>query len=311
MVRTRLAAMVLLAAMLPVGCGPDAGDLEPVRTERCQPYCDGGRDAGVDAAVDAAVDTGPGPIPDEPLEDWDMEGAGALTGIFALEVTVRATVVVELEATQTYRLRLLQRGSEVRLKAEPCSVGLPSVPGVAELAIPPALDSLVRSKITEDEGAFLSAPDPIGATFTPPTFAVILGADLEEPLTDPLPTLEMPDSAIDEDEDGQPGVTIAAETLLCRQPEEAYIALRLLANVTGTIDDLDEFGGVVDATIEPTFLGFSDMCLSAAAELLIEPAPGSAFRAVRMGDAQDLDGNGNISCPEIAWLAPQIFPEEE
>lgn len=295
-------AWVVLAA-----CGPSPGDLDPVRTERCQPLCD---DAATDAPdnLDADIDAGP-VIPDEPLEDWDVEGAGPLTGIFAMRIAVNVKVVVDLVAVQDYRLRIVQRGREIRMKAEPCSVGLPNIPNVAELVLPDALDALLKTKVTEEEGTFLSMDDPLGATFAPPRVLVLLGADLDEPFDDPLPTAEMLERAIDEDEDGNPGVTIAADTVLCRQPEEAYVTVRLIADVGGTIADLDQFGGTVEASIEPTFLGFSDDCLEAAASLVIEPQPGSRFDAYRMGDAEDLDGNGNVSCPEITWLAPTIFVE--
>lgn len=297
--------LVWLSAL--IACGPSAGDLDFVREERCEPLCG---DAAIDAA-DAAIDLDAGPvIPDEPLEDWDVEGAGPLTGIFAMRIAVNVKVVVDLVAIQDYRLRIVQRGRQVRMKAEPCSVGLPNIPNVAELVLPDALDALLRTKVTEEEGEFLSAEDPLGATLTPPRVLVLLGADLENPFDDPLPTVEMPERAIDEDEDGNPGVTIAADTVLCRQPEDAYVTVRLIADTGGMIADLDRFGGTVEASIEPTFLGFSDDCLEAAASLVIEPQPGSRFDAIRMGDAQDLDGNGNVSCPEIAWLAPTIFSAE-
>ena len=290
-----------------LGCGPSPGDLDFVRDERCQPLCD---DASLDApdAFDADLDAGP-VIPDEPLEDWDVEGAGPLTGIYAMRIAVNVKVVIDLVAIQDYRLRIVQRGRNIRMKAEPCSVGLPNIPNVAELILPDALDALLKTKVTEEEGEFLSAEDPIGATFTPPRVLVLLGADLEDPFEDPLPTVEMPENAIDEDDDGNPGVSISATTLLCREPEEAYVTVRLIADTGGMITDLDRFGGTVDASIEPTFLGFSDDCLEAAASLVIEPQPGSSFEAIRMGDEQDLDDNGNVSCPEISWLAPTIFPE--
>lgn len=295
--------------VLLVACGPSPGDLDFVRDERCEPLCDA---AAMDApdAFDADLDAGP-VIPDEPLEDWDVDGAGPLTGIYAMRIAVNVKVVVDLVAIQDYRLRLVQRGRNIRMKAEPCSVGLPNIPNVAELVLPEALDALLKTKVTEEEGEFLSAEDPVGAMFAPPRVLVLLGADLENPFEDPLPTLDMLDNAFDEDGDGNPGVSIEASTVLCPEPEQAYVTVRLIADTGGTIESLDRFGGTVEASIEPTFLGFSDDCLEAAASLVIEPQPGSSFEAIRMGDAQDLDDNGNVSCPEITWLAPTIFTPED
>ncbi|MCZ7682570.1 MAG: hypothetical protein M5U28_28760 [Sandaracinaceae bacterium] len=80
---------------------------------------DAGRDAGPPG------DAGPPEIPDEPLEDWDEEGAGPLTGIFAVEVIIPARAVVDLESRQLYRLRILQRDDQVRMRISPCRFALP------------------------------------------------------------------------------------------------------------------------------------------------------------------------------------------
>jgi hypothetical protein len=289
-----VAALALLAA-----CGPSADGYEPVRTERGAPDA-GPPDAG-------PLDTGPPDVPDEPLEDWDTTGAGPLSGIFASEVTVNASVVIDVESRQLYRIRLLQRGAEVRARVQPCRILLPSVPGVADLIIGPETEAVLRTKTFEAEGPFLSAPDPVGASYRPPSTVIVVGAELADPAADPLPTMEDPTTAIDEDADGNPGVTIDAETVLCREPEEAYVALRAAAALDGVVEDLDTIAGTVDPQLDFEILGFSDECLGAAAALDVMVRPGSAFRALRVGDAQDLDGNGNVSCTELAWFAPRLF----
>jgi hypothetical protein len=37
--------------------------------------------------------------------------------------------------------------------------------------------------------------------------------------------------------------------------------------------------------------------------------PNSPFRAERVGNAQDIDQNGNVSCPEIVENASSLFPD--
>ncbi len=290
-------------ALCVVGCGPSATDYPYLRGEECTTPCE---DAGVDAG---RPDAGPPDIPDEPLEDWDETDADPLTGIFAVEVTIPARAVVEVETRQLYRLRVLQRGETVRLKVSPCRFALPSVPSVATLTIPPRLEAVLRGIAIEDEGPFLSAADPIGATITTPRATVLLGAMLGDPEADPLPTPEMPETAIDQDEDGQVGVTVAAETVLCRQPEELYLALRASVVMSATIAELDRFEGTVVPTLEQSVLGVSDRCLNAAASLEIEILEGSTFTALRADEASDYDGNGNVSCPEIAYYAEALFGE--
>lgn len=291
---------------LAVACGPSADGYPYLREAGCEEGCDP-MDAGRDAGPPG--DAGPPEIPDEPLEDWDEEGAGPLTGVFAVEVIIPARAVVDLESRQLYRLRILQRDDQVRMRISPCRFALPSIPSVATLTIPPRLEEVLRAISIEDDGPFLSAADPIGATLSTPRSIVVLGADLTDPENDPLPTTEMPERAIDQDEDGNPGVTLFAETVLCRMPEEAYITLRATVEMTATVEDLDRIEGAVTPTLDQTVLGISDRCLTAATTLTIEILEGSAFTAVRVGEDQDLDDNGNVSCPEIAWYAPRLFGE--
>lgn len=297
---SRLAPLLALAL---VACGPTGDGYPYVRGEECATLCD---DAGTDAGN---PDAGPPDIPDEPLEDWDVTDADALTGIFAVEVIIPAKAVVEVETRQLYRLRVLQRGETVRMRVSPCRFALPSVPSVATLTIPPRLEAVLRGISIEEEGPFLSAADPIGATVTTPRANVLLGAMLTDPVNDPLPTPEMPDTALDQDEDGQLGVTVAAETVLCRQPEELYLSLRASVVMSAVVEDVDRFEGSVAPTLEQSVLGVSNRCLNAAASLEIEILEGSHFTAVRVGDETDYDANGNVSCPEIAYFAEPLFGE--
>lgn len=294
----------LIALLTLSACGPAAEGYPFVRDEGCESTCE--PDAGVDAG---SRDAGPPTIPDEPLEPWDEADAGPLSGIFAVEVIIPARAVVDVEARQLYRLRILQRDASARLRISPCRFSLPSVPSVATLSIPPRLEETLRTIAIESEGDFLSQADPVGAILMTPPSIVLLGAELTTPATDPLPTVDMPATASDDDGDGQPGVTIAAETVLCRSPEELYVALRAAVTMTATLDDLDRFSGAVDPGLEQSVLGVSDSCLNAAASLEIEILDGSSFTALRVGEAEDYDANGNVSCPEIAYYAPLLFGE--
>jgi len=295
-------AACALVALVVAACGPDAGEYPFERTERCTTDCDAGTDAG-------PADAGPPVIPDEPLEDWDTTDAGPLSGIFAVEVTIEAKVVVEVQARLLMRLRVLQRDGWVRMKTQPCRIDLPAVEGVAVLSIPPPLERVIQREVVEAEGDFLSG-DPLA--FDPPPAVMVFGADLADEATDPLPTTDDLATAADEDEDGHPGVTVDAETVLCRQPERAYLALRAIAGLSGTIDpadDYESFAGDVDPELEWSILGVTHDCLAAAAELEIEILEGSRFTALRVGDAQDIDENGNVSCPELAVHAEALFGE--
>jgi hypothetical protein len=293
-----VAALSIVAA----ACGPRAGDYPFLRTERCGPGCD----AGVDAA--APADAGPPEVPPEPLEDWDTTGAGPLTGIWALEISVPARIAaIDVETRQLYRLRVLQRGADVRVRVQPCRIALPSIEGVADLRFGEGALRVIRTKVVDHEGAFLSAADPIGAVLAMPPVAVVVGAELANPDTDPLPTDEMPGLARDEDGDGHPGVTLEANALVCRAPQEAYVALRATVALTGTVTSPDAFDGDVVPSLDQSVLEVSHPCLSVARDLVVEVRPGSGFRARRVGAPEDLDANGNVSCPEISWASAGLF----
>ncbi len=292
MVRGIVFVFALVAA-----CGPSA-DAYPILHE------------GHVAARDAGPvrgDSGPPVVPPEPLEDWDTTGAGPLSGIFSLEVTVLANVVIDLETRQLYRVRLLQNGTNVRARIQACVIDLATIHGVASLTFTPAAEDAIRSHILDFQGDFLSNANPLNAVFSPPRAIVVIGANLAMPQTDPLPTMMDPSLAIDEDHDGNPGVSIDATALVCTAPQQAYAAFRATVLLNGTVTDLDAFDGTADPTVDQSVLGYTDPCLSIATTLHVTVRPGSTFRARRVGDTEDLDHNGNVSCPEIAWAGPRLF----
>ena len=284
-----------------LACGPSAGSYAFER-ERREPI-DAGRDAS------SILETGPPEVPAAPLEDWDTTGAGPLSGLYALEATVLARVGIDVETRQLYRLRVLQRGRDVRMRATPCRISLPSIAGVATLSIGADVEDVLRGKHIEMEGPFLSADEPVGARFEPPPAAVVLGAMLEDHAHDPLPTADDLSRAADEDEDGEPGVSIDATAILCRGPQRAFVSLRATVSLSTTIASLDHLEGMLVPTLDQAVLGVSDSCLAPATEIGIAIRPGSTFRAVRVGDAEDLDANGNTSCPEIVWASARLFGE--
>jgi len=289
--------LVFALALTATGCGPDEGAYPFIRALRGEDA--GGRDAGRVHDADARSE------PDEePLEPWDETGAGPLSGIFATEVRVEAKLGIPLASYQLVRLRLLQRGRTVRQRISLCRLLLPSVPGVATLSVPPALEAILRTRGEERAGDFLSNGDPVGARYEPGPEPIVVGAKLDDPMTDPLPTPDSPAAAVDEDDDGHPGVTIEASTILCEAPAALYASLRVVLDLRGEVDDLDHIAGGVDAALDQTVLGWSDDCLAAAAQLPIEVLPGSTFRALRVGESEDLDDNGNVSCHELVVAAP-------
>lgn len=293
----RRAALGVIGIAAAIGaCGPRSSDVPFLRADHCP----------VGGCVDGgAASTGPVTIPDEPLEDWDTTGGGPLTGIFAVEATIDARVVVPVQLQQLLRLRVVQHGNRLRQKTTLCAFKLPLVEGVAELSIPPALQAVIQQKATEDEGDFLVPEGQL--RYAPPPFLVVVGAKLANPPLDPLPTTEDPSSALDEDGDGHPGVTLAAKVVTCPTIQQLYVALRTTGSLAGTVATPDLITGKVDVKLNQSIIGWSDECLAVSKTLNIQIMPGSPFRAVRTTSADDLDRNGNVSCPEIVARASAVF----
>ena len=181
--------------------------------------------------------------------------------------------------------------------------------GVADLAIPLSLEMLFRSKASELQGDYLSAESAVGAAFEPPEMVTVLGATLGNPLTDPLPTTSNPTSAVDEDGDGQLGVTLDATTMLCPEKESLYIALRTVVRLSGTVTSTDLIAGEVGRAglLDQSVLGYSADCMATAAGLAITILEGNTFQARRVGLEYDVNGNGNVTCGEIVQAAPELF----
>lgn len=290
-----LPAFALLPFAVAV-CGPSARDAGKLRDDHCP----------VGGCVDAAsTSTGPITIPPEPLEPWDTQGAGPISGIFAVEATIKAHAGPEVEIRQLLRLRIVQQGSHIHQKATLCAFKLPDIPGTATLVIPPALQDVIQHKSTESEGDFLVMGSVI--KYVPPPFLIVVGAKLQNEATDPLPTQTDLTNAVDEDHDGNPGVTLGATVFTCTSAQRLYVALRTTGKLAGQISTNDLITGKVDVTLAENVLGYSDDCLSAAAMLKIDVEPASPFTAKRTFDEDDIDRNGNVSCPEIILRAPTTF----
>lgn len=286
-------------------CGPSASNV-PILREAGDPCPVGG-------CIDSGIDLGDGGvvITPDPLEDWDGGDAGGpLSGIFAVEATVTARAGVEVTSQQLYRLRILQQGNWIHEKTTLCALKLPSVPNVVTLSIPPALQTLIASRSTEDEGDYLSSADLANAQYLPPSFVQVFGATLVNPATDPLPSIDAGASS-DDDGDGHPGVTLVANAITCTSLQQLYVALRVAGQLSGTVQSLDVISGYAQITLNESVLGYSDPCLAVAQSISVQVEPNSPFRAVRVdkNPAYDIDQNGNVSCPEIILDAPSIFPD--
>ena len=263
-----------------------------------------------DVTVDTAGEPDEGPEPCEPGgETFD------LTGTFAVEAEIRANAIIDVEGSAYFLMTIEQTGTTVSETTQTCLLVIPSVPEVAEVTIPPALETLIREQVHESTGDYLSGTEAC-ALYEPPTQTIVLGAELDDPVDDPLPTADDQSTAIDQDDDSNPGVTLDADVLLCPEgTEQLYVAMRTVVSLTGEIRDSNSFTGLVDVDIEQEILAMSDDCLSDANAIQIVIQPGSAFLAKRVDGANgtdDLDTNDDdvVDCSELENVLETLFADE-
>ena len=234
-----------------------------------------------------------------------------LTGTFAVEAVIKGQAIIEIDSIQYFLVTFDQDGTELDVTTRTCDIQLPSVPDAAEVFIPEKLRSVMREEVHQSTGNYLSGTLG-GAKYAPPAQIVVLGADLANPSTDALPTADDLTHAIDQDEDGEPGVTLEADVALCSGIQELYIALRTMVTLDGTVEDSNTITGEMAADLEQSILGMSDSCLNAATTLEVEVLPGSTFRALRIDGANDainLDTNSDsvVDCDELTTGLETVF----
>ena len=228
------------------------------------------------------------------------------------DLVIKARAIIDLDTTQYFLVTFDQNGTHLDVATRTCDIALPSVPDVAEVVIPDKLRDVFRRDVVMTAGDFVSGTDG-GAKYTPPAEVVVLGADLANPATDPLPTEADQTNAVDQDEDGHPGVTVEADVAaVCQGWQKLYVALRTTVTLDGTVLSSNEIVGDMEATLEQEILGMSDPCLSASDGIEVEVLPGSVFRARRIdgaNDSTDLDANsdGAIDCEELTAGVETVF----
>ncbi len=282
-----------------LSCGPDASNDPTLRTSHaCLPgVC-------LEAASPPA-DTGSG-LDNAPLEDWPDSNAEPLSGVFAAQAVVGANVAgYAVTLRLLFRLRILLTSTSTKESTTLCAFKLPSVPNLATLVIPPLLQTVIqRNSVAVAEGDYLST----SGTYKPPPFLLVLGAKLQNAMTDPLPSMADMTGEWDEDQDGHPGVTVDATVFTCGKTAQGlYVALRTGGTLLGSVTGPETIDGTMDLFETESVLGYSNSCLSAAAEINPTLQPNSQFHAQRLADESQLHTSGNVTCSDIVAKAPALF----
>ncbi len=170
-----------------------------------------------------------------------------------------------LAITSYMTVSWLREGTEVTWEETLCGLSSNEIFGTTT-TYPSALIDGVPLQVRT--GTFAS--ENVGATFEAGPFYDILGADLADPATSPLPQSGSDASALDMDGDGNPGVTVSVKHSLLGSGE-AYVAQRLQHRLEGTMTDAGRVEGYVIANREQVVLDATTSWLKLAVKE--EPDP--------------------------------------
>lgn len=129
----------------------------------------------------------------------------------------------------------------------------------------------------------------------------ILGAQLNDPERDSLPKEASDARVIDQDGDGQPGVTVevSARALLVKVSGRVYFAQRTTSQEIGKAVSSDRIEGTVDWSTEQRILGSDSTILSAVTPSITPLVDRSTFIMRKVSD--------NTSCADLIATHDQLF----
>ncbi len=199
--------------------------------------------------------------------------------------------------------QFVQTGLDVDASYTTCDVTFPPVTSlvgtITDRATPEfyAAIPVVHQTFSLDTGE-------LGAPYAPPPSVVVVGADLDDPQHDDLPTDEGDPRVVDADDDGAPGVTVQNSL-----GGDQHIVFRNIGSSKGAVLSsnhiLGDEPGDLLATTETSVFGIGGAFLPDTAAL------GSVVELVRIDgrfgavDA-DADGDGEISCAELLDVAGAV-----
>lgn len=192
---------------------------------------------------------------------------------------------------------LEQDGSELSLVSQICSIDIEDLSGMATTILPQAfVDSLgISTRAGTIEEGLIELPWAVevrGVEFGP-------GEDWE---IEPLPTDENDPRVIDQDGDGNPGLTVLVDAGIVSG--EVYVIQRGADRFDGELDGQNRIAGLMQWEDEQEILGASNSGL-----LLFEPQSrpnpdeaASYFEMIRLGE-------NTTDCSELISQKDEIFPD--
>lgn len=238
-------------------------------------------------------DAGPPPRIGDPAGQWMLfvEDRNCLVGTGdAVESIIWTWYAVELIPSGAGRAALTVRSRVCHQELSPLAFGFLTVVPDAVADASPAVDT----------GGFLVG-DAVGAQFLADTIYDYWGV---ERLADDAPVPDDIDDPriYDQDEDGNPGITLPVVTNSGRAICEVYVAQRVRVALEGTVRDGHRIEGIAASGTDKSILATStELCASGE---FVPNMAGNRFALVRIDGADgspdaDADADGVVRCPEL------------
>ncbi len=130
-------------------------------------------------------------------------------------------------------------------------------------------------------------------------WVMVLGAELEDPLDEPLPTDEDDPRITDPDGDGKPGVTVELSGLA---RGKSYVVQRLVRSLTGTLTPDGRLSGSVEGRAEQETIGASNPLLRRFKPEFLDETDPLLNTFVWLPVSRDL------TCAELVTHSDALFP---
>ncbi len=283
-------AIPVLVATLACGCALERGDSDfPAQTFE---------DVGVtrDAGSNRDVGLGTG------------SGAGTMTGTWLQIHEASTCVVVDEQITWAWYLVDVEQEGRVLIESRrQCEVTLSPVFG-QEPTVPEATATSVDF-FDVDNGLVSNLTE--GGAYTSATEVGLWGVQLENVLSDPVPTEADDPAVVDADDDGNPGVTFGSVGSEC----ERYVAQRSVVRYFGHFTTPNQIDGDSVTVTDTHVLGSSEP-LCGIDPRITSNDQHSRFRMVRvdgLGESVNLDedDDGTITCTEAEPWFDRLIERRE
>ncbi|MFC2100012.1 hypothetical protein ACFLSF_04195 [Candidatus Bipolaricaulota bacterium] len=229
----------------------------------------------------------------------DLSGTWAMAQVFPQIAILPIAGEVFRSSTVVQFVDIEQDGSAITMLDRYCFTVVNDGTPLVTTKIP---DEFMASLVPTTRTAVLRETDA-GISFEQPTYVEVRGAALSDPLAEALPIDPLDPRVIDQDGDGQPGMTVRV-TILGIIQGETYVVQRVQYRLSGWVVDPDRIEGRIEWIDEQSVLAATNSLLETDTIGVPDPDPAAhRFVMVRV----DLQS----TCDELRDRLEEILGEPE